>query len=141
MERPEDEGGFKVSDKRRFTLEGEPKTESETSAEPAAKTEGPQAAPEPEAKEKPEEKARQKPLPPVDFTTLILSLANTALFQMGFVNAPDSGITKDLEGARQSIDIIAMLEKKTEGNLTDEERKVLAEALFQLRMAFVEASK
>jgi hypothetical protein len=141
MEGPEDEGGFKISDKRRFTLEGEPKTEAEATVEHTAKTEAPQAAPEPETKEMPEEESQQKPLPPVDFTMLILSLANTALFQMGFVNAPDSGITKDLEGARQSIDIIAMLEKKTEGNLTDEERKVLTEALFQLRMAFVEASK
>jgi len=144
MEGPEDEGGFKVSDKRRFTMEGEPKTEAEAAAEQKEKAEAARAtaaAAEPEPKKEQQEQAQQKPLPPVDFTMLILSLANTALFQLGFVNSPDSGITKDLEGARQTIDIITMLEKKTQGNLTDEERKVLTETLFQLRMAYVEATK
>lgn len=141
MEGPEDEGGFKVSDKRRFTLEGEPKSEAEAAAEQKAKAEAAQVVAEPEPKEEQEERGEQKPLPPVDFTMLILSLANTALFQLGFVNSPDSGINKDLEGARQTIDIITMLEKKTEGNLTDQEQRVLTETLFQLRMAFVEATK
>lgn len=139
MEGPEDEGGFKISDKRRFTAEGEIKAEAESAAAETPKAEATEAAPGVEEKRGEEEE--RKPLPPVDFSMLILSLANTALFQLGFVNAPDSGIDKDLEGARQTIDIIAMLERKTQGNLSDEERKVLTETLFQLRMAFVEATK
>ena len=47
----------------------------------------------------------------------------------------------DLEGARQTIDLIAILEQKTKGNLTEEEKKLVNETLFQLRMAFVEVSK
>jgi hypothetical protein len=71
-----------------------------------------------------------------------LSLANTALYQLGFIKVSESEeVQKDLPGARQIIDIVAMLEEKTRGNLTDQEKKIITETLFQLRMAFVEASK
>jgi hypothetical protein len=47
----------------------------------------------------------------------------------------------DLEAASQLIEIIAMLEEKTRGNLTAEERQLLDQVLFELRMRFVEATK
>ena len=47
----------------------------------------------------------------------------------------------DLEAAEQLIDIIAMLEEKTRGNLTPEERQLVEQVLFELRMRFVEARK
>jgi hypothetical protein len=148
MEESDREGGFKVRDRRRFSREGEAKTESETAAEPITREE-PDSVKEPEEKpekteapkEAREETSSETKLPPIDFTGLIVSLANTALFQLGLVSGPESGIHKDLEAARQTIDIMALLEKKTQGNLTDQERTILTETLFQLRMAFVEAAK
>ena len=47
----------------------------------------------------------------------------------------------DLEAAAQLIEIIGMLEEKTRGNLTAEERQLLDQVLFELRMRFVEAAK
>jgi hypothetical protein len=77
----------------------------------------------------------------VDFPSFVLSLANSALFQLGLVKGPDGEANKDTQAARQLIDIIAMLEQKTKGNLTEEEAKLVSETLFQLRMAYVEATK
>ena len=139
MEEPESKEGFKVTDRRRFTTEGETQDSAETQEKPATK--------EPPQEESREAGAEAKstaspPPPPMDFSMFVLSMANTALFQLGFIKDPDAGgPKKDLPGARQTIDLIAVLEEKTRGNLTDQEAKIIKEALYQLRMAFVEASK
>jgi len=142
MEESDQNEGFKIKDKRRFTAEGAVKAEQER---PKRET-GEKEAPKPEEKveaatETGGEETREQPLPPLDFAGLILSLANTALFQLGFIRVGEGETKKDLAAARQIIDIIAMLEKKTEGNLTEQEKRVVTETLFQLRMAFVEATK
>jgi hypothetical protein len=134
----ESKEGFKVTDKRRFTTEGGTKDTAETQEKPEAK--------EPPQEETPdartETKSKASPPPPMDFSMFVLSMANTALFQLGFIKDPEAGEPKkDLQGARQTIDLIAILEEKTRGNLNDQEAKIIKEALFQLRMAFVEASK
>jgi hypothetical protein len=49
--------------------------------------------------------------------------------------------TANLAAAQQIIDILALLEEKTRGNLTAEERQLLEQLLYELRMRFVEASK
>ncbi|MBI5572849.1 MAG: DUF1844 domain-containing protein [Desulfomonile tiedjei] len=136
MEDPESNEGFTVKDRRRFTTEGASKDEPQ---------------PEEQVKESPQEEAEAKEEPtagpqppprPMDFATLILSLANTALFQLGLIRASESEeVKKDLPGARQTIDLIALLEEKTKGNLTEQEARILKETLFQLRLAFVEVSK
>lgn len=134
--------GFKVTDKRRFTTEGESKGETDARDRESVETESAKVEQEPESrKEERSEQTQTKELPPLDFSSFILSLANTALFQLGLIKGPETGIEKDLQGARQTIDIIALLEEKTRGNLTDQEQKIVSEALYQLRMAFVDASK
>ena len=132
---------LKVTDKRRFTTGGESKAEQEGSHNDSTAEEPPKE--EPRRKEEAKGPAAEKqPPPPLDFNSLILSLANTALFQLGFIKASESeDVEKDLPGARQTIDIIALLEEKTRGNLTEQEQKIIKETLFQLRMAFVEATK
>ena len=148
MEDSEHDDGFKVSDKRRFTEEGElkdaqgedpgvPEQESTRSAERPSAEEPKAHRPEPESTMRDE-----TPPPPLDFSGFVLSLANTALFQLGMIKISETEEPKkDLVGARQTIDLMSLLEEKTRGNLTDEEKKLLSETLFQLRMAFVEASK
>lgn len=79
-------------------------------------------------------------LGPVDFSTHILSLASSALIALGKMPAPD-GVQQpiDLETARHLIDVLAMLEAKTKGNLDEAEQKLLASLIYDLRVAYVDA--
>lgn len=93
--------------------------------------------------------ANQKPeghpedaLPRVDFTTFVLSLSHSALMHLGEAPSPETGrIEQDLALARQTIDLVGMLEEKTKGNLTGDEERLIAQILFNLRMRYVERSK
>lgn len=81
-------------------------------------------------------------LPPLDFSTLVLSMASTAMVQLGAVPGPGGGAAApDLEAAKQAIDILAILEEKTRGNLDDAEQKLLNSLLYDLRVAYVDAQK
>jgi hypothetical protein len=79
----------------------------------------------------------------VSFTAFMLSLATTAAVHFGDIPDPVSGQTgeRNLPAAQQMIDILSLLEEKTRGNLTAEERQLLEQVLFELRMRYVEASK
>ena len=76
----------------------------------------------------------------LSFTAFVLSLASTAAIHFGDLTDPASGqrIEPNLEGAGQMIEILALLEQKTRGNLTAEERQVLEQVLYELRLRFVE---
>lgn len=77
---------------------------------------------------------------PVDFSTHVLSLASTALIALGKMPAPD-GVEHplDMETAKHLIDVLAMLETKTKGNLEEAETKLLASLVYDLRVAYVDA--
>ena len=79
----------------------------------------------------------------VTFLGFVLSLAHTAAVHFGDVPDPVSGetIPANLPAAQQMIDILSLLEVKTRGNLTAEERQLLDQILYELRLRFVEASK
>ena len=84
----------------------------------------------------------QLALPPMDFSTLVLSMASTAMVHLGKVPSPSGErIERDLVAAKQAIDILAILEEKTRGNLDDSETKLLKSLLYDLRVAFVDAQK
>ena len=81
-------------------------------------------------------------LPGVDFATFILSLSHSALVHMGEAPSPETGKTeKNLPLARQTVDLISMLEEKTKGNLSGDEERLIGQVLFDLRMRYVEQSK
>jgi hypothetical protein len=82
-------------------------------------------------------------LGPVDFSTHILSLASSAMVALGEMVAPDeTGPSPvDLESAKYLIDVLAMLEAKTKGNLDEAEQKVLASLIYDLRVKFVDARR
>ena len=82
-------------------------------------------------------------LPPVDFSTFVLSLGTTALYQMGAVPDPATGerTTPDALVAKQTIDTLAMLRDKTRGNLDDDERSLIDSLLYELKMRFVEIGR
>ena len=82
------------------------------------------------------------PSPALSFTAFVLSLASTAAIHFGDLPDPLSGARAEpnLGGAAQMIEILSLLEQKTRGNLTAEEREVLTQLLYELRMRFVEVS-
>jgi Domain of unknown function (DUF1844) len=78
----------------------------------------------------------------VDFSTHVLSLASSALISLGQMPAPgEDTVDVDLETAKHLIDVISMLETKTKGNLDESEQKLLQSLLYDLRVAYVDASK
>lgn len=81
--------------------------------------------------------------PQLTFTAFIFSLASSAAMHFGDLPDPATGasVEPNLEGAAQMIEILALLEEKTRGNLTAEERQLLEQILYELRMRFVEASR
>jgi hypothetical protein len=83
-----------------------------------------------------------EPQPQLSFTAFVLSLASTAAIHFGDLPDPISGETAELnlEGAAQMIEILSLLELKTRGNLTAEEREMLNQVLYELRMRFVQAT-
>jgi hypothetical protein len=86
-----------------------------------------------------------KNAPQLDFNAFVLSLASSALIHLGVAPDPDAkeGAEKpkaDLVLAQQSIDLLALLQEKTRGNLTPNEEGFLRNLLYQLRMRYVEAA-
>jgi len=81
--------------------------------------------------------------PEVNFTAFVLSLAHTAAIHFGDVPDPATGQKAEANfvAARQMIDVLSLLEEKTRGNLTPEERQILEQLLYELRMRAVEAGK
>ncbi|MBK5099595.1 MAG: DUF1844 domain-containing protein [Desulfobacteraceae bacterium] len=128
----EEEKGFVIKDKRALDEKGE------------LKEKGPDKQEEKEApgKEKPVEEPRTTPLPEVNFTSLIFSLSSSALFNLGELADPQTGENKkDLPLAKHAIDTIAMLKEKTDGNLTEEEKRFLETVLTDLRWRYVKDVK
>jgi len=81
-------------------------------------------------------------LPEADLTSFLLSLATSALSHMGLVADPESGqkAAPNLPLARHTIDTLALLQQKTQGNLTGEEEELMTNLLTELRMRFLDAS-
>ncbi len=80
-------------------------------------------------------------LPGIDFSTLVLSLATSAMVHMGLVPESEGGgpTQKNLALAHQTIDTLELLQNKTRGNLTDDETKLLQSVLYELHMSYVKA--
>ncbi len=171
----EKEPQFTVTDRRKFTAEGELREgeskASESSPPPpvAARVEAVQAEvdepellddgetiPEPTAAESAQQRKEYQasanrlddmllqanpgqPAPAaMNFDRLVQSLYMTAAVQMGAGTGPNEQPRIDIVGARQSIDMLSVLDEKTKGNLTEQEKRLLQNALFDLRMSFLE---
>ena len=80
-------------------------------------------------------------IPEMTFERFIQSLYMQALMQLGGATEPGQPPQVDLLGARQTIDMLDILAKKTEGNLSNDESKLVQTALFELRMGFLEITQ
>ncbi len=75
------------------------------------------------------------------FGSFVMSLATQALMQLGEMQPPPGmQMEKDIEAAKQTIDILNLLEVKTRGNLDAAEKQLMDKILTTLRMSFVRAS-
>ena len=79
----------------------------------------------------------------ISFAGFVISLATTAAVHFGDVAEPDSGrrAEPNLPAAAQMIEIIAMLQEKTRGNLSEPEAKLVDDLLYELRLRFVQAQQ
>ncbi len=79
----------------------------------------------------------------LSFTAFVISLASTAAIHLGDLVDPSAKeqVEPNLEGAAQMIEILSLLDEKTKGNLSAEERQVLEQVLYELRMRFLEVSR
>jgi len=156
---------FTVTDRRLFTADGELRKDVSQEEEQEQLPKKVQAAAVPETHEPPpptaaEQKqqadAYQKSSAEMDrqaelsgisttemeitFERFLASLYMTGMLQLGLMHEQGAPPQLDLIGARQSIDSLALLSDKTKGNLTSKEQSLLQNALYELRMAYVEVT-
>jgi len=131
--------GFRVVDRRPFAADGSRKEDVPAEEEKA------EAAPAPDrsAPSKPQSEPRgayddDSP----GFETLVSYLSTTAMFQLGLIPGPSGEhIPADMPNAKRTVDLLEVLQEKTNGNLTANESRLLDEVLYELRMSFVEVQK
>jgi hypothetical protein len=139
MSSQNEESDFKITDRRKFTEDGKVRPEA---AATAAATPKATPGPEPRGRQAARpEKERQAP-PSLDFGSFLVSLGTSGLLQLGEIPDPETRKpAEDLEGARQTIEVLGLLKEKTKGNLTPDENRLLDTMLYELRMKFLAKSK
>jgi hypothetical protein len=138
MEEEDKEKGFAVRDKRVFA---DGKVEDREDKEEPKAREEPSERQERQEQERSEAESREDiPLPEINFSNFIFSLSTSALIQLGEIPDPVSNQTnKNLPMAKQTIDILGILQEKTKGNLTSDEEALIQNVLYDLRMRYVQA--
>jgi len=125
----------KEKDKKKIIIDEDWKQQAQKEKEVLAAKE------EAEKKKAEEEQPGRGPLPMGDFAALVSMLVTQALFALGVLGVKGREKPEpDLEMAKYNIDMLEMLEEKTKGNLTEQEQKVLADTLSQIRMAYVKVA-
>ena len=150
-EEEEKERAFKVQDRRRFSAEGEAKSDVEDAPEKPAQTADAESQAQQSstigggaAQQASRAQAAQNPAsePELNFATFLVGLSSEALGALGELPDPATGQPRrDLRAAQQLIDIIGMLRDKTRGNLDPTEQSLIDAILFDLRMKYVELAR
>lgn len=94
------------------------------------------------AGEQGEGEGEPRQLPPANFATLVSSLVAQTLISLGGVEDPETKKRYvDLDLAKHHIDMLTVIDEKTKGNLTDEEKQLLDTALYEVRMQYVQIAQ
>jgi hypothetical protein len=129
-----DKKDFIIKDKRMFAEEDKDQPIKEETEKPLDEA----TAEKPEGEKTTEQEDTDYQLPEINFATFIFSLNHSVLVHLGVVDDPSTGKKlKNLPLAKQTIDILGMLEEKTKGNLTEDEEKMLKNILYDLRMIYI----
>jgi hypothetical protein len=135
MTKEQEEPAFRVTDRRSFAEGAESNAETAGSGTlHQIKSEPPPASSEHQSSPiAPQEQAAQ-----IDFPSYILSYYTQGLVLLGEVPNPYTNKKEeDLDGARHIVDILSMLEQKTQGNLNKQESELLGSVLYELRMKYM----
>jgi hypothetical protein len=136
----EDEKGFVIKDRRRFDDSGEARSETpqgEAAAKPQEPKPEPKAA-EPRTDEPKQQAQAEATFPELNFATFVFSLGTSAMVHFGdFPDPVTKKAERNLEAAKQTIDILGILKDKTKGNLSEDEDRLLESLLYELRMRYV----
>ena len=128
--------GFVIRDKRQFNTEGESKPKTDTPPE------GTRADDKTETATDQSPQVESVPLPEINFASFVLSISSSVLLHFGDIADPVSGKKeRNLPMAKQTIDILAILKEKTNGNLTKDEEQLLDHLLHDLRLKYVQECK
>lgn len=137
----QDPKGFRVVDKRGMEKEEaapEAPKPPASSAEPPKEPGNRQGAPGVHGGKRPD--GRRSSIAGPTFLDLVMTLQMGAMVNLGMVQTPEGQRTPvNLPGAKDSIDMLEVLQAKTRGNLDEEEKEVLSEGMYHLRMAYVAA--
>ena len=88
------------------------------------------------------EYAKDMPIPEVNFSSFIMSMSSSAMVHLGEVSDPSTGkIEFSPVLAKQSIDVLAVIEDKIKNGMTQDEERLLCELLYNLRMKYVQKTK
>ncbi|RJQ61620.1 MAG: DUF1844 domain-containing protein [Desulfobacteraceae bacterium] len=141
----EEKKDFVIRDRRIFSQEKE-ETKADKKDAPDSKKEAEGEAQKSRAEAddsvKAAQEAAQTRLPEINFPTFIFSLNASALVQLGLMEDPGTGKKeKNLPLAKQTIDMLSMLQEKTAGNLTKDEEEMLKQILYDLRIRYVKEKK
>ena len=137
METEKKEKSFVIKDKRIFDESGDVRKETETLTQEKPLETKAEKAQQPPV-EKSQEPSTEEYLPEMNFANFVLSLSTTAMFHFGdFPDPVSRKAEKNLIAAKQTIDILGLLQTKTEGNLDENEKSLLDGLLFELRMRYV----
>lgn len=129
-----DKKDFVIKDKRIFAEGNENRPIKEETEKPLDEA----TAEESESAAAQEQERTDYQLPKINFATFIFSLNHSVLVHLGVMDDPTSGKkARNLTLAKQTIDILGMLEEKTQGNLTEDEEKMLKNILYDLRMIYI----
>jgi len=138
---PEEKKDFTIKDRRIFSQENQDKAEKTEDKVEKDKPDETKAE-EPKKDSLPDEMEAEACLPEINFPTFIMSLNASALFNLGVLENPATGKQeKNLPLAKQTIDILCMLEEKTRGNLSKDEDLMLKNILYDLRIIYVKEKK
>lgn len=85
--------------------------------------------------------SRSDELPTLDFSTFILGIIGSAYVHLGDAPSPEGTVERDLELARQNIDILVILSEKTKGNLSGDEERLLDQGLYDLKSRYAEVAR
>lgn len=134
--------GFRVQDRRRFSSSTGESLEGETSPKKDESLEQNEQSTKQTMEGERAYAAQSSSHDPISFSGFLLGLTTQALMFLGEIDPPP-GQTRvtDLSAARQMIDLLAMLKEKTKGNLEEAEAAMLENALFDLRIRYVEIAK
>ena len=149
LEDKDDVSDFKVVDRRSFAEDGSRRAPA-PEAEKRSEVRQPPAPAQPSAPpvesrggfDREAQAEEEFDEGPANFATLVSYLSTTAMFQLGLLPGPGGErIPADFANARRTIDLLEVLQQKTQGNLTEDEVRMLQEVLYELRLSFVETSQ